>query len=150
MQQVEARRRAALQRIASERVARPADGAALIRDHLRTDARRRQVQRQLRPHHLRGADLRFSLLTLLHQSGRPCAIPELHEQLTRRGLVVAGADLAKTISDVLRLEVAKRRVERVRRGWYRALPRPDTTTRRHRDRLADLEAAARRHPPPLP
>jgi hypothetical protein len=114
------------------------------------DARRRQVQHQLRPHHLRGADLRFSLLTLLHQANRPCAITELHEQLTRRGLVVAGADPAKTIADVLRLEVAKGRAERVRRGWYRALPRPDTTTRRHRDRLLDLERAARRHPSARP
>ncbi len=112
------------------------------------DARRRQVQRQLRPHHLRRSDLRFSLLTLLHQAGRPCAIAELHEQLTRRGLVVAGADPAKTIADVLRLEVAKGRAARVRRGWYRALPRPDTTTRRHRDRLIDLEAAARRRSAP--
>jgi hypothetical protein len=112
------------------------------------DERRRRLQCLLRPHDLRGADLRFSLLTLLHRARRPCSIPELHGDLLELGLVVGGADPAKTISDVLRHETRKGRVRRVRRGWYEeGRPRPDTTVRRHRDRLGDLvaKAAEQRH-----
>ena len=108
------------------------------------DERRHRIQHLLRPDDLRGADLRFSLLTLLHDAGRPCNVRELLDALSRRGLVVGGTHPAKTISDVLRHEVAKGRAVRVRRGWYRALPRPDTTTRRHRYRLIDLESLAAR------
>jgi hypothetical protein len=108
------------------------------------DERRRRIQHRLRPDDLRGADLRFSLLTLLHDSGRSCSIPELRDMLSRRGLVVGGPDPAKTIGDVMRLEVKKGRVHRVERGRYRSLPRPDTTTRRHRSRLIDLQRLAAR------
>jgi len=114
------------------------------------DDRRRTLLDLLRPHDLRGADLRFSLLTLLHQSGRPCSIPELLDQLQSRGLVVGGRNPAKMVSDALRHEVRRGRVRRIQRGWYEGLPRPDTTTRRHRDRLSDLveKAASHRAAPP--
>ncbi len=111
------------------------------------DERRRRLQFLLRPHDLRGADLRFSLLTILHRARRPCSIAELHDHLLELGLVVGGADPAKTISDVLRHETHKGRVRRVRRGWYEeGRARPDTTTRRHRDRLRDLVAKAAEQP----
>lgn len=102
---------------------------------------------RLRPHDLRGRNLRFALLTLLWQAGRPCSIGELHQQLQRLGLSVGGGDPAKTLGDVLRYELRKGRVARVSRGHYTALPRPDTTTRRHRDRLRDLVAEAERRRP---
>ena len=108
------------------------------------DERRQQIQHLLHPHDLRGANLRYSLLTLLHQTGSPRSIRQLLEELTRLGITVGGDDPGKTIGDVLRYEVAKGRVIRVRRGWYRSLPRPDTTTRRHRDRLNDLAKKASR------
>ena len=98
----------------------------------------------LRPHDLRGKNLRYSLLTLLWYHG-PATIAELRARLESLGLVVGGRDPNKTIGDVLRDEVTTGRVQRVSRGCYAALQRPDTTTRRHRDRLRDLvdEAAAR-------
>ncbi len=98
----------------------------------------------LRPHDLRGKNLRYSLLTLLWQHG-PATIPELRGRLESLGLVIGGRDPNKTIGDVLRWEFKKGRVIRLERGRYAALPRPDTTTRRHRDRLRDLvdEAAVR-------
>ncbi len=102
------------------------------------DARRQAIQHLLRPHDLRGADLRFALLTLLHRAGAERSIAQLLAELTRLGLTVGGENPAKTVSDVLRCEVGKGRVLRVRRGLYRSVPRPDTTTRRHRDRLIDL------------
>lgn len=104
----------------------------------------RRSHSNLHPDDLRGKNLRYALLTLLWRAGRPCSIGELHQQLGRLGLVVGGRDPAKTLSDVLRYERQKGRVARVARGRYTALPRPDTTTRRHRDRLRDLIAEADR------
>ncbi len=91
----------------------------------------------LKPHDLRGKNLRYSLLTLLWRHG-PATIGELRSQLESLGLRVGGRDPNKTIGDVLRWEVSKGRVRRLSRARYEALPRPDTTTRRHRDRLRDL------------
>ena len=98
----------------------------------------------LRPDDLRGANLRYSALTLLARAGRPCSIGELLEELGRRGLVVGGRDPRKTLSDVLRYELGLGRVERVGRGRFMARPRPRTTEQRHRQRLADLEDEAHR------
>ena len=95
----------------------------------------------LRPHDLRGKNLRYSLLTLLWRHG-PATIAELRARLESLGLVVGGRDPNKTISDVLCWELKKGRVRRLSRGRYAALRRPDTTTRRHRDRLRDLVAEA--------
>ena len=91
----------------------------------------------LEPHDLRGKNLRYALLTVLAEQG-PGSITELHRRLERLGLVIGGANPAKTVSDVLRYECAKGRVGREARGRYRAGFRPDTTRRRHRDRLRDL------------
>ncbi len=93
--------------------------------------------RWLEPHDLRGKNLRFALLTVLAEQG-PGSISELRCRLERLGLVVGGANPAKTIGDVLRYECIKGRVSREGRGRYRAGFRPETTRRRHRDRLRDL------------
>jgi hypothetical protein len=100
--------------------------------------------RWLRPDQLSGSNLRYSLLTLLAEAGEPRTIAELRRELERRGLRVAGRDPAKTIADVLRYERALGRVLRVGRGRYLTVQRPDTTERRHRDRLRDLVDEGRR------
>ena len=102
---------------------------------------------RLQPHDLRGKNLRYTLLTLLWRHG-PASIAELRARIESSGLIIGGADPNKTIGDVLRYEASIGRVRRVRRGVYAALPRPDTTTRRHRDRmrLLNLEGAARTRP----
>jgi hypothetical protein len=103
------------------------------------DIRQRETYlRRLQPDQLRGANLRYSLLTLLAEAGEPLTIGELRRELERRGLSVGGRDPAKTIADVLRYEHSLGRVMRVGRGRYLTVPRPDTTERRHRDRLRDL------------
>lgn len=101
------------------------------------------VPPRLTPDSVWGRHLRYSLLTLLWQRGRPCTITELVAELERLGLRVRG-DAAKTVSDALRYEITKGRVRRVSRGRYVGLRRPDTTIRRHRDRLRALVAAAAR------
>jgi len=99
---------------------------------------------QLGRHALAGRDLRYSLLTVLAEAGRPLSISDLLRALEARGLVVAGRDPRKTIGDVLRYERSLGRVRRVARGTYVAGYRPPTTVRRHRQRLHDLVEAARR------
>ena len=119
---------------------RPDDAGAM--DHERLAA----YHRRLRPDDLRGANLRYCLLTLLADAGTPRSIGELLDDLARRGLRVGGADPHKTISDVLRYECGLGRARRVARGRFIDGYRPDTTVRRHRSRLHDLvgEAARRR------
>jgi len=108
--------------------------------------RRAAYLRWLCPHDLRGANLRYCLLTLMADASQPCSILELHRRLEQLGLVVGGRDPSTTIADVLRYECRLGRVRRTGRGWYRLRYRPDTTVRRHRDRLRDLvhEGARRR------
>lgn len=92
---------------------------------------------RLRPDDLWGWNLRFSLLTLLWERGRPCTISELIAELERRGLSVRGHP-PKTVGDALRHEVSIGRARRVSRGCYVGLPRPATTVRRHRERMNEL------------
>ena len=107
--------------------------------------RRQAYLRRLSPHSLRGASLRYCLLTLLHDAGRPMSIDELIRSLERRGLVVGGRDPRKTMGDVLRYEAGKGRVQRVARGSYRIGGRRSrSTVHRHRRRLADLVAEGAR------
>jgi len=97
----------------------------------------------LKPHDLRGANLRYCLLTLLYQAGSPRSIAELRTALEHVGLTVGGTDPNKVISDVLRYELRLGRVQRTERGRYESRYRPNTTVRRHRARLQDLVAKAR-------
>ncbi|CAB4734194.1 unannotated protein [freshwater metagenome] len=97
----------------------------------------------LYPESLCGANLRYCLLTLLHQEGKPRKIAELRAALEQLGLTVGGADPNKVISDVLRYELRLGRVARTGRGQYESRYRPNTTVRRHRARLQALVAKAR-------
>ena len=107
--------------------------------------RRRAHLRSMAPFRLRGSNLRYCLLTVLHDEGVPMGIAELIERLERRGLVIGGRDPHKTVSDVLRYEIGLGRVRRVARGVYLiGPPRPPTTVYRHRRRLKDLVAEASR------
>ena len=117
------------------------------------EERRRAYRAWLQPHDLRGRNLRYSLLTILHDAARPMRIAELIRELERLGLVVGGRDPHKTVGDVLRYEVGLGRVRRVARGTYRIGEiRPATTAYAHRRRFQDLVAEgrvrARRKPPP--
>ncbi|MEX0768090.1 MAG: hypothetical protein WD029_06435 [Microthrixaceae bacterium] len=94
----------------------------------------------LHPEYLRGANLRYCLLTLLSDSVRPRTITELRVDLERLGLNVGGSDPNKVIADVLRYELGLGRVRRTGRGRYESGFRPNTTVRRHRARLRDLVA----------
>ena len=109
------------------------------------DQRRQAYRAWLRPHDLRGANLRYCLLTVLHDAARPMRIRELIGELERFGLVVGGRDPHKTVGDVLRYEVGLGRVRRVERGMYRIGEiRPVTTANAHRRRFRDLVAEGRR------
>jgi len=105
--------------------------------------RRATLLARLRPHDLRGRNLRYCLLTVLADAHGPCTIAELLGRLERLGLQVGGADPHKVVSDALRYEDRLGRVRRVSRGVYESGHRPDTTERRHRDRLRDLIAVSR-------
>ena len=111
-----------------------------------TKAERRQAHlRSMRPFDLRGANLRYCLLTILEEERSAVSIDRLIWRLERLGLRVGGTNPHKTVSDVLRYEVGLGRVERVARGTYRiGRPRPQTTVWRHRQRLRDLVAEGRR------
>ena len=85
----------------------------------------------LRPHDLRGANLRYCLLTLLSEARSPRSIAELRAALEQLGLTVGGSDPNKVISDVLRYELRLGRVRRTGRGRYESRYRPNTTVRRH-------------------
>ncbi|MHB1138486.1 MAG: hypothetical protein ACYC2O_05970 [Microthrixaceae bacterium] len=99
---------------------------------------RENYLRKLQPHNLRGRNLRYALLTLLWQAGRPCTISELIEQLESLGLVIGGPTAPKLVGDALRWETNKGRVRRTARARYESGPRPPSTARKHRDRLRDL------------
>ncbi len=115
--------------------------------HRRLDDWQREMERlRLRPHDLRRGNLRYCLMTVLAEAGRPCTIAELIRTLEQRGLHVGGADPRKVVSDALRYEARLGRVRRVRRGTYESGYRPDTTVRRHRDRMRDLIAVSRGEP----
>jgi hypothetical protein len=108
------------------------------------DDRRAVALARLRPHDLRGRNLRYCLLTVLADAREPCTIAALLGRLDRLGLRVGGTDPHKVVSDALRYEDRLGRVRRVRRGVYASGYRPDTTVRRHRDRLRDLIAVSTR------
>lgn len=96
---------------------------------------------------LRGWELRWMLTLMLCDSRREMAIPEMVGRLEGRGFAVAGRP-SRTVSDALRLEIAKGRVRRVARGRYRFVGMPKSTKSRFRSsarrvelRLLDLPTA---------
>ena len=85
--------------------------------------------RRQNPRPLYGLDLRYQLTDLIMRSGRPWTVKELVEALTAAGFTLDGRP-SKTVSDVLRAETKRGRVDRVGWGVYRVGYIPGATRRR--------------------
>lgn len=85
---------------------------------------------------LRGLILRYFLTVTMVDSGREVTVRELCEALTARGCATAGRT-SKVISDALRWEVRRGRVQRTGRGRYAARRFPRQTLGWMRARLAE-------------
>ena len=81
--------------------------------------------RSYRP--LRGIELRFVLVDLLHHRGGPLAVPDLVEELTAAGFDLGRGHPGKVVADALRWELPKGRVGRAGRGRYVAGTMPRGT-----------------------
>ncbi len=102
---------------------------------------------------LRGRGLRFVLLEEIRRRGT-MTVAEMVVVVGEHGYPVRGRT-SKTISDALRWEVARGRVQRIARGVYRYGRVPATTARRVRlfsERCHAWVVAITRHetPPPTP
>ena len=99
---------------------------------------------------LRARGLRYVLLDELRRESQ-LTVAELVTRLGAAGFTFPGR-ASKVISDSLRWEVRRGRVQRLRRGVYRHLPTPHTTMRRvilfARLARAWATAHAAGHPPP--
>ena len=96
---------------------------------------------------LRGIELRYALTLYLGQHG-PQTVPQLIDALTYQGFAFAGRP-SKVISDALRWEVARGRVQLLRRGFYGPGSIPRSTEYRIHQRVLALRARARGGPLPL-
>ncbi len=86
-----------------------------------------------------GRDLRYVLTVLVHREG-PLTVARMVALLDEEGFLVAGRP-SKQVSDALRWEIGRRRVERLARGRYGPGVMPPTTRRRiarHVDHLRTL------------
>jgi hypothetical protein len=83
---------------------------------------------------LRGLPLRSWLAVELHDSPGPVSVAELTERMHQRGLQLEGRP-SKTISDALRWEVRRGRIQRLARGLYTAGRLARTTLHRMRQRI---------------
>ncbi|OBJ56462.1 hypothetical protein [Mycobacterium asiaticum] len=90
---------------------------------------------------LRGTELRYVLTYQLVLHG-PATIPELINALKWHGFTVNGR-ASKAISDALRWEMGRGRVDRIRRGKYAALEFPRGTEHRMHQRVLALRAESR-------
>lgn len=90
---------------------------------------------------VRGLLLRSILLTELDEARRSVTVAQLCVGLHRRGFTVAGRP-GKVVSDALRCEVARGRVDRTGRGRYRIGYLPPTTRWRCRHRMQAALAGA--------
>ena len=81
------------------------------------------------PTHIRGRVLRFLITRELQQAGRPLTIPEIVGRLEHQGFTIYGRP-SKTVSDCLRWETVKGRVNRLDRGIYTFGHAPRSTLRR--------------------
>ena len=95
--------------------------------------------------YLTGIDLRSWLVLHLHSDRGPVTVAELVTDLDQAGFAVDGR-ASKVISDALRWEVRRRRVQRLTRGVYRAGRLAKVTLHRMRRRVE----AARLRPPGRP
>jgi hypothetical protein len=104
----------------------------------------RSSLRPLAPNSISGWELRWVLTVVLADRRGVVSVQELGRQLERDGFSLNGRP-SQVISDALRLEVAKGRVERVARGRYRFVGMPKTTASRFRAgarRVTQLRAFA--------
>jgi hypothetical protein len=83
--------------------------------------------------------LRYALVVTLFDHRRPMRVTELIEQLRRDGHEVWGRP-SKTVSDSLRWEVRRGRVQRPARGVYAPGVMPRSTEWYIRRRLASMAA----------
>ena len=101
---------------------------------------------------LRGIELRYVLTLHLAQQG-PATIAELIDALSYHGFSVRGRP-SKAVSDALRWEIGRGRVNRFARGRYGTGYIPRSTDHRIHQRVpalrATVVAARRAHGRPLP
>ena|SRR5699024_6461367 len=74
---------------------------------------------------LRGIELRYFLTLTLRAAHGPLMVARLIRSIEEAGFAIEGRP-SKTVSDALRWEIRRGRVERVARAtyWFRAAPRP--------------------------
>ena len=84
---------------------------------------------------LRGRPLRYLLVRLLAEAGRPLTVGELVGACRAEGVQFRGRP-SKLVSDAIRWEVRRGRVRRVARGRYALDHVPDSTMRWIRHRVA--------------
>ncbi len=89
---------------------------------------------------VRGRPLRYLLTMAMRESGRPMSVRELVAHCERAGVVFEGRG-SKVVSDSLRWEVARGRVQRLRRGVYCFGKAPRSTLRFIARRTAALISA---------
>jgi hypothetical protein len=89
----------------------------------------------------RGILLRSYLVVLLWEAGRPRTVRQLADSLADQGVHVPGRP-TKTISDALRWELRRGRVQRLGRGTYGVGQVPRTTLWRMRGRVAQRRNTA--------
>ena len=94
-------------------------------------------------HELTGLDLRYVLTRIVSLQG-PLSVAELRMRLRHLGFSVAGRP-SKTISDALRWEVRRGRVERRGRGFYGPGDIPRSTEYRIIKRVQVLRFQAQMH-----
>jgi hypothetical protein len=75
-----------------------------------------------------GRELRYRVTLLLLEARRPLTVRELLAALDRAGHDVAGRP-SKTVSDILRSEIRRGRVERTARSTYAVRRIPPSTVR---------------------
>jgi hypothetical protein len=92
-------------------------------------------------HVLRGVELRYSLTMHLMHHGR-ATVNEMIEDLRARNFSVRGR-ASKAVSDALRWEIERGRVNRLGRGLYGPGEVPRSTEYRIRQRVLDLRATAK-------
>ena len=92
-------------------------------------------------HVLRGIELRYALTIYLMDHGH-ASVNEMIEDLRARNFSLRGR-ASKAVSDALRWEVERGRVNRLGRGLYGPAGMPRSTEYRIRQRVLDLRAAAR-------
>jgi hypothetical protein len=93
------------------------------------------------PHRLHGIELRYVLTLYLLQHG-PTAVDELVRAIRWQGFDVSGR-ASKQVSDALRWERRRGRVQRLARGRYGPGSVPHTTEHRIHERVLALRAAAK-------